>query len=85
MNRELSHTTDAPILTVRNRRYVQAILDAICVGAVTITATRLRRLPIALLQHFGAAFITLLNIAEIADVVVGVVTAASYKVVKLRT
>ena len=85
MNRELSHTTGAPILTVRNRRHVQAILDAICVGAVTIPATRLRRLPIAPLQYLNSAILTLMNIAEIADMVVGAVTATSYEVVKLRT
>ena len=85
MNRELSHTTGAPILTVRNRRHVQAMLDAICVGVVTKPATRLRRLPIAPLQYLNSAILTLMNIAEIADIVVGAVTATSYKVVKLRT
>ena len=85
MNRELSHTTGAPILTVRNRRHVQAMLDAICVGVVTTPATRLRRLPIAPLQYLNSAILTLMNIAEIADIVVGAVTATSYKVVKLRT
>ena len=85
MNRELSHTTGAPILTVRNRRHVQATLAAICVGVVTTPATRLRRLPIAPLQYLNSAILTLMNIAEIADIVVGAVTATSYKVVKLRT
>jgi len=85
MNRELSHTTGTPILTVRNRRRVQATLDAICVGTVTTPATRLRCLPISPLQYLNSAILTLMNIAEIADIVVGAVTATSYKVVKLRT
>ena len=61
------------------------MLDAICVGIVTTPATRLRRLPIAPLQYLNSAILTLMNIAEIADIVVGAVTATSYKVVKLRT
>jgi len=85
MDRELSHTTGIPILTIRNRRHVQATIDAICVGVVTTPATRFRRLPIAPLQYLNSAILTLTDIAEIADIVVGAVTETPYKVVKLRT
>lgn len=71
MNRKLSHTTGTPVLTVRNRRHVQATIDAICVSAVITLATRLRLLPIASLQYLNSAILTLMNIAEIADTVVG--------------
>ena len=56
------------------------MLDAICVGVVTTPATRLRRLPIAPLQYLNSAILTLLNIAEIADIVVGAVTVTSKRV-----
>jgi hypothetical protein len=85
MNRKLNHTTGTPVLTVRNQRHVQATIDAICVSAVITLATRLRLLPIAPLQYLNSAIPALMNIAEIADVVVSAVTATSYKMVKLRT
>ena len=85
MNRGVSHTTGAPNLTVRTRRQVRVTLDAICVCVFITPATRLRRLPIALLQHLDSVFFTLMKIVEIADIVVGAVTATSYKAVKLRT
>jgi hypothetical protein len=85
MDGELSHTTGLPMLTVRNPRHVQATLDAICVGAVTTPAIRLRCLLIIPLQYLNSAILTLMNIAEIADIVVGAVTVASYKMVNLRT
>lgn len=85
MNRGLSYTTGTPILTVWTRRHVQVTLNTISVCVVTTPSTRLRHLPIAPLQHIDSALITLIDIAEIADIVVGAVTVTSDKMVKLRT
>jgi len=77
MKRELGHTPGTHILIVRNWRHVQATLDESCVGIVITPATRLRCLPISPLQYLDTTILALMNIAEIADIVVGAVTAAS--------
>ena len=61
------------MLTVWTRGHVQVTLNMISVCVVTTPPTRLRHLPIAPLQYLDFAFITLMNIAEIADIVVGAV------------